>query len=255
MNIIHFVSRITVQKERNVRQGFEAGNSHRSKGRPHKALVTREKIAKAALTIVGEEGYEKLTMARIARRLNVGTSALYNHLSGKDDLLALIEDAVMEQVECSSLYAALEATPTLSPRDALIRWATSYRDVCARHVPLVRIIALTPISGAPRTVEMYEVLARVLKLTGLPSSAIMPRIVALESFIYGSAYDVHAPEDIFDLPVDSEARAPALADARGAFSPDASMAESQDQRNPYADEPFRLGLEALLSDLPDEKNS
>lgn len=102
---------------------------------------------------------------------------------------------------------------------------------------------------------MYEVLARVLKLTGLPSSAIMPRIVALESFIYGSAYDVHAPEDIFDLPVDSEARAPALADACGAFSPDASMAESQDQRNPYADEPFRLGLEALLSDLPDEKNS
>ena len=124
MNIIHFVSRITVQKERNVRQGFEAVNSHRPKGRPHKALVTREKIAQAALAIVGEEGYEKLTMARIARRLNVGTSALYNHLSGKDDLLALIEDAVMEQVECSSLYAALEATPTLSPRDALIRWAT-----------------------------------------------------------------------------------------------------------------------------------
>ncbi|WP_412099254.1 TetR/AcrR family transcriptional regulator [Corynebacterium aurimucosum] len=255
MNIIHFVSRITVQKERNVRQGFEAVNSHRPKGRPHKALVTREKIAQAALTIVGEEGYEKLTMARIARRLNVGTSALYNHLSGKDDLLALIEDAVMEQVECSSLYAALEATPALSPRDALKRWAMSYRDVCARHVPLVRIIALTPISGAPRTVEMYEVLARVLKLTGLPSSAIMPRIVALESFIYGSAYDVHAPEDIFDLPVDSEAHAPALADARGAFLPAVSIEDRAEKKNPYADEPFRLGLEALLSDLPDEKNS
>lgn len=56
MNIIHFVSRITVQKERNVRQGFEAVNSHRPKGRPHKALVTREKIAQAALAIVGKRG-------------------------------------------------------------------------------------------------------------------------------------------------------------------------------------------------------
>lgn len=255
MNIIHFVSRITVQKERNVRQGFEAVNSHRPKGRPHKALVTREKIAQAALAIVGEEGYEKLTMARIARRLNVGTSALYNHLSGKDDLIALVEDAVMGQVECSPLHAALEATPKISPRAALMSWATSYRDVCAQHVPLVRVIALTPISGAPRTVEMYEVVARVLRRAGLSNSAIMPRIVALESFIYGSAYDVHAPEDIFDLPADSEVRAPALVDARRAFLPAAAIEGSEDKRNPYADEPFRLGLEALLSDLPDEKNS
>ncbi|MGV0350368.1 TetR/AcrR family transcriptional regulator C-terminal domain-containing protein [Corynebacterium guaraldiae] len=168
-------------------------------------------------------------------------------------MLALIEDAVMEQVECGSLYAALESDPKISPRDALVSWATSYRDVCARHVPLVRIIALTPISGAPRTVEMYEVLARVLKQTGLPNSAIMPRIVALESFIYGSAYDVHAPEDIFDLPMDSEARAPALADARGAFLPAASAEKGAEESNPYADEPFRLGLEALLADLPEEK--
>ena len=82
----------------------------------------------------------------------------------------------------------------------------------------------------------------------------MPRIVALESFIYGSAYDVHAPEDIFDLPADSEVRAPALVDARRAFLP-AAIEGSEDRRNPFADEPFRLGLEALLSDLPDEKNS
>ena len=83
----------------------------RSKGRPTKTLVNRDKIAQAALTIVGEEGYEKLTMSRIARRLGVGTSALYNHVSGKDDLLALVEDAVMEQVECGPLRAVLARAP------------------------------------------------------------------------------------------------------------------------------------------------
>lgn len=223
----------------------------RSKGRPTKTLVTREKIADAALTIVGAEGYEKLTMSRIAREIGVGTSALYNHVSGKEELITLVEDAVMEQVDCGPLYAALGVAPTSTPYKALSAWATSYRDVCARHTPLVQFIAVTPISGAPRTMEMYELVVQVFKKAGLSDERIMPRIVALESFIYGSAYDVHAPEEIFDIPPENALEAPHLVRAREAFRPHSNGAEAGNtaDRNPYADESFRLGLEALLADI------
>ena len=247
MNYIHFVSRITVQNKRNVRQGFRTVTRTRSKGRPTKPLVNRDKIAQAALTIVGEEGYEKLTMSRIARSLGVGTSALYNHVSGKSDLLALVEDAVMEQVECGPLSAVLAGAPERTPHGALIEWAVSYRDVCARHAPLVQFIATTPISGAPRTVEMYELVARILEHAGVARDNIVPRIVALESFIYGSAYDVHAPTDIFEVLPGSQESAPTLMAAQAAFLPAEDAGEPG--ANPYADEPFRVGLAALLADL------
>ncbi|CQD06257.1 putative transcriptional regulator (fragment) [Corynebacterium striatum] len=82
-------------------------NFSRAKGRPSKALVTREKIAEAALKIIDKQGYEKLTMARIAREMGVGPSALYNHVENKHELLILVEDAVMAQVDASLLDAAL----------------------------------------------------------------------------------------------------------------------------------------------------
>lgn len=224
----------------------------RNKGRPTKSLVTRQKIAQAALTIVGAEGYEKLTMARIAKDIGVGTSALYNHVSGKEELITLVEDAVMAQVDCGPLRAALGHAPTASPHTALTAWATSYRNVCAQHAPLVKFIATTPISGAPHTMEMYEAVAQVLERAGVAREHIMPRIIALESFIYGSAYDVHAPENIFDIPVENKAQVPTLSAAHAAFLPaidDETSSFEAEGKNPFAEEPFRLGLAALLADI------
>ncbi|WP_206214998.1 TetR/AcrR family transcriptional regulator [Corynebacterium lizhenjunii] len=249
----------------------------RSKGRPTKALVTREKISSAALKIVGVQGYEKLTMARVAREIGVGPSALYNHVHGKDDLLALVQDAVMAQVDTAALRAALAGD--LSPGAALRTWARSYRDVFALHAPLVEVIATTPISGAPATQEMYELVARVLVAAGEPQARIIPRIIALESFIYGSSYDAHAPANIFDLPDIARVTAHSFAAAHAAFVADSAVsadAPSIDAAlapvsadapaslasagsgpvsgpdgggNPFADTPFRLGLEALLADI------
>lgn len=45
--------------------------------------------------------------------------------------------------------------------------------------------------------------------TSLSEKTVMDTVVALESFIYGSAYDVHAPADIFAVPeVSNELKMP-----------------------------------------------
>lgn len=223
-------------------------NFSRAKGRPSKALVTREKIAEAALKIIDKQGYEKLTMARIAREMGVGPSALYNHVENKHELLILVEDAVMAQVDTSHLDAALDGE--VSVYAAVKAWAVSYRDVFARHTPLVEVIASIPVSGAPRTINMYEKVAHVLARAGVEEVQILPRIIMLESFIYGSAFDVHAPGNIFELPEDHEVEAPTLRNSRAAWAHALGDVPATSQ-NPFAEEPFRLGLAALLADLAD----
>ncbi|AMO91122.1 bacterial regulatory s, tetR family protein [Corynebacterium simulans] len=224
-------------------------NFSRAKGRPPKALVTRGKIAEAALKIVEESGYAKLTMARIAREVGVAPSALYNHVLNKHELLILVEDAVMAQVDASLLDAALAGE--VSVRHALEVWARSYRDVFARHYPLVEVIASTPVSGAPRAVKMYEKLAEVLAFAGVESAQILPRIIMLESFIYGSAFDANAPQEIFEVPEDGDVEAPHLRSARAAWQEKLSGAEIKEQKaaNPFAEDPFHTGLAALLADF------
>lgn len=213
--------------------------SERSRGRPQKFIVTKEKIASVSLKIAEQEGYDAITMAAVARSLGVATSALYNHVRGKKELLMLVQDAVMAQVDTSALMLNLDGT--ISTEEAVIRWAHSYRDVFSRHSPLIAHIATMPVFGTQETIHMYELLVQVLLQGGVTKDRVMDVIVAFESFIFGSAYDVAAPADIFDLP-EHVTDAPGLRRALGQrLAP--TVVGTQ---NPYANPPFELGLSALI---------
>jgi AcrR family transcriptional regulator len=56
---------------------------------------SRPQIAAAALEIADAEGFEAVSMRRIARSLGAGTMSLYRYIATKDDLLALIADALL----------------------------------------------------------------------------------------------------------------------------------------------------------------
>ena len=233
-----------------------AARPARSKGRPANPLVTRERIAQAALDLVVEHGYDRLTMAGVARRIGVAPSALYNHVDGKSALLAVLQDAVMGLVDVAPLHAAVRGE--LPVAEAVRAWARSYRDVFARHTPLIPVIATLPVAGAPATQAMYDAVAAALRTGGVPDEQIMPRVIACESFIYGSAFDVHAPAHVFET-VPGDAELPAFAAASESFRAAASGSSSEGADaggteppaapNPYADAPFEQGLDLLLADL------
>lgn len=222
----------------------------RRRGRPLSPAVTREGICRAALQITRESGYEALTMARIARRLEVAPSALYNHIRGKEELMALLQDAVMDGVSTRELEQA--ARGEMPVADAVRAWARSYRAVFADHVPLIPVIATMPIEGATRTQEVYEAVCAALARTRLAPQQVLERVIAIESFVYGSAYDVTAPAEIFQV-TPPAGRLPALRAAvesfRGSHPADAVAASPS---NPYADVPFDSGLALLLADLEEE---
>jgi AcrR family transcriptional regulator len=56
---------------------------------------SRDQIAAAALAIADSDGFEAVTMRRIAAALGAGTMSLYRYIETKDDLLALIDDAIL----------------------------------------------------------------------------------------------------------------------------------------------------------------
>ncbi len=63
-----------------------------------KAKISRSAIADAAIAIADEEGFESVSMRRVADRLEVGTMSLYHYIRGKDDLMALVDDRVVQEV-------------------------------------------------------------------------------------------------------------------------------------------------------------
>lgn len=212
--------------------GAAAGPPRRKAGRPRGELLNRRKIGDAALRLVSEKGYDALTMSALARVLGVSASALYNHVESKQEIMRWIQDLVMDGVDCSGFGSRpLEA--------ALHDWAVSYRNVFALHAPLVPVIAVLPVSGSPRTLEMYEQVAAGFARAGWEEHRIVPAIVALESFIFGSALDAVAPKDIFDVGPTAE-QVPSFAAAV-----DSQRATGEDP----AQDAFGYGLDALISGL------
>ncbi|TRW46159.1 TetR/AcrR family transcriptional regulator [Georgenia yuyongxinii] len=144
------------------------------------------------MTLIEARGYGALTMAALARELRVSPSALYNHVTAKQDLLRWIQDHLNQRIDCSAFAT--------EPWDVAVeRWARSYRDTYAQHAPLVPVIAVAPIAGAAHTVEMYEQVAAGLREGGWPDPLIAEAIVAVESFVLGSAMDATSPPDVFEV--------------------------------------------------------
>jgi len=92
-----------------------------------KPRFTRDQIAEVALAIADKDGFEALSMRRIAEELGAGTMTLYHYVRTKDDLMALMDDALMG--ECVRRTGKL-------PRDwrrALAAIARAMRDTFLGH--------------------------------------------------------------------------------------------------------------------------
>ncbi|MDR6971935.1 TetR/AcrR family transcriptional regulator C-terminal domain-containing protein [Leifsonia shinshuensis] len=206
----------------------------RRAGRPRTTVLTRDLIAHAALGLLDESGAEGFTMARLAQALRVRPSALYNHVDGKEDVIAAVRELVSDRIDVSAFAS--------QPWDAaMIAWAHSYRVAFAAHPPTIALLATLPLTGALRTMHMYDTVVTAMVRAGWPEPEVLPTIVAVESFILGSALDAIAPADMFD-PSGAEEEVPAFAAAYRARGVGLGA-------TPPADAAFEVGLTALVEGL------
>jgi AcrR family transcriptional regulator len=62
--------------------------------------LTRERVVAEALTVIGADGVDALSMRDLATRLGVVPGALYRHVRNKEQLHDLVLDGVLAEVDC-----------------------------------------------------------------------------------------------------------------------------------------------------------
>lgn len=152
--------------------------------RPRTPLLDRRRIGAAALRLADDQGV--LTIPALARELGVAPSALYHHVSGRDEIISLMREELARETSPDAWDAAQPWG------QALEEWARSYRRAFAAHPGAVPLLATAPLAE-PLLHAMYEKVARLLLTAGFGASQVMPLITAMESFILGSALDLVAP--------------------------------------------------------------
>jgi AcrR family transcriptional regulator len=88
---------------------------------------SRAEIARAAIEIADSKGFEAVSMRRVAQELGAGTMTLYHYVRNKDELVALMTDAVMGEI------LVPEGELSGDWRTALTEIANRTRDTFARH--------------------------------------------------------------------------------------------------------------------------
>jgi AcrR family transcriptional regulator len=209
----------------------------RGAGRPRVAVLSRERIVDAALDLIDEVGAETFSVNLLAARLGVRPSSLYNHIAGKDDLLAAVQEVITDAID-STMFQTQPWTA------AVEAWARSYRAAFIRHPHAIALFATSPVAGAIRTMEMYERVVQGFERAGWALPRIIPAVVALECFILGSAMDAVAPPDLFD-PGSAAEHVPTLAAAVAAQKQGATARTESDVA-------FDTGLTAIISGLAEQ---
>lgn len=170
-------------------------------------------------------------MRRVAQKLNVNPTSLYNHVP---DRAAMVEDVR------ALVSAKIDSSPLreLPWEEGLLAWARSYRLAFARHSRAVPLL-MTTRASAPVLLAEYEDFTVAAEAVGWPPSEVIPLLTAFESFILGSVLDMSGPSIMFD-PAGQEARFPRFAAAY-------STLHDQDSEETVATRAFERGLAMLVA--------
>ncbi|MCD0450082.1 TetR/AcrR family transcriptional regulator [Actinocorallia sp. API 0066] len=130
---------------------------------PGRSGLSVPRIVAAGLELADAEGLDAVSMRRVADQLGVGAMSLYRHVPGKDDLTALMVDAVHAEAYGDDVEAA---TRQGDWKDAVRYVAARNWDLYQRHPWLLDVHAARPNLG-PHTSRKYETELRALDGGGL----------------------------------------------------------------------------------------
>lgn len=212
-----------------------ATETHRSAGRPRTAVLSRERILEAAFTLADVRGAD-FTLAALARSLDVRPSALHHYFANKVQLIAGMRGQLTSRIGDHGFDA-------LPWHVAIVPWARTYRLTIGAHPGIIAALATLPVDDELESIIDYERIASAMLRDGFPEHRVVPAIVAIESFVIGSALDSLVPEDNL-RPVGNSQLAPHLTEAEHA-----ARAYAAAHARSTVDETFEFGLDALVAGL------
>jgi AcrR family transcriptional regulator len=145
---------------------------------------SRQQIARLAIEIADGEGFEAVSMRRLAAELGAGTMSLYHYVANKDELVALMDDALMGEA------LVRESELPSGWRDALSEVARHTRAVLLRHPWAV--LAFQNSQFGPNALRHFEQSLAAVAGTGLEPAAKFELLTLVDDYVVGNV--VHTTE-------------------------------------------------------------
>jgi AcrR family transcriptional regulator len=191
------------------------------------ALLSTDRIASAAMDLVNATG--GFTIPELARRLKVSPSSLYNHVSGREQIVELLREQAMSAVVLPADDRDRPWTETVAE---IMR---TYRRSYARYPRLIPLLTTHAVNSS-HAFTMYNALATTLNRAGFSADDTLRVITLMDCFVLGSALDLAAPVEPWESGADV---GPELAAALATGGPKPAR----------ADDAFEFGLDVVLRGL------
>jgi AcrR family transcriptional regulator len=149
---------------------------------------SREQIVATALAIADAEGFEAVSMRRIAAELGAGTMTLYHYVRTKDELVALIGDAIMGE-----LLVPDEELPE-GWREGMAELARRTRAVFDRHPWILQHFGDGgEDSPGPNGMRHFEQTLSVVSRAGIDPEGQLELAALLDEYVFGHALHNREP--------------------------------------------------------------
>jgi AcrR family transcriptional regulator len=149
--------------------------------------IDRDAVVRAAAKIADDEGWDALTLARVATKLRVRSPSLYNHVGGLEALRRELKLLVMRELNT----ALTRATIGKSRDDAVRALAAAYRAFVKRHPGTYAATMVAAPKNDPAVEaaagHIVETLLSVLSGYGLDRREGIHAIRAMRSAVHGFA--------------------------------------------------------------------
>jgi AcrR family transcriptional regulator len=149
--------------------------------------IDRDAVVRAAAKIADDEGWDALTLARVAGKLRVRSPSLYNHVGGLEALRRELKLLVMRELNT----ALTRATIGKSRDDAVRALAAAYRAFVKRHPGTYSATMVAAPKNDPAVEaaagQIVETLLSVLSGYGLDRREGIHAIRAMRSAVHGFA--------------------------------------------------------------------
>jgi AcrR family transcriptional regulator len=152
----------------------------RQDSRPARSRISQGDLVQSAIDVLDDEGFDGLTMRRVAERLGIKAASLYNHVQNKDELLALVADTL-----CGEIAELERRRPW---RQQLETVAIQFRQALLAHRDGARVLAATP-PLTPKRLRIMEQILHALVTAGFSAAEATDAASVHNSYVVGFVLD------------------------------------------------------------------
>jgi AcrR family transcriptional regulator len=146
-----------------------------------KRQLSQDLIVEAGLRILDAEGFDALSMRRVAQELDTGPASLYAHVANKEELLELVYERVLSEVELP------ERDPSRW-KDQLRAYAMEVHRVFNAHADVARA-ALANIPTGQQSLRVGEFVFGLLIEAGMSPREASLAVDRIALYVVGDAYE------------------------------------------------------------------